>query len=218
MTIKIHKSKPVNGIDVSHWNGAPPTDALAEHADTWLKFMGIKATHHGNRHCPGGVDPKFAANRRAAQDAQIPYVGLYAFLEDDVDQREQVLLLAETVGTLEPNEFVFLDWERPGMLAINDDAVWHMNHIFGRQRWAVYVNDSTPQMLAWLQQNAALLPGAPSHVPVFHPDWSHDGYRKAAQYQATLWQVGIGPVEGYPEDIDLDFIVDEDMLRRLVLP
>ena len=208
MGMKQIAGRPYNGIDVSHWNGAPPVSHLRSHVSDWLKFMGIKATHMGNKYCPDGVDPRFVENRVASRGAGVPYVGMYAFLTHQYDLTDQALLLAETVGTLLPGEFVFLDWEDHAIESLDVKLTWHMDKLFPG-RWAAYVNDSTPAMTRWLEN------AKNARRPIIHPDWTVDGWAAADKWAAMIWQVGIAPVEGYANPIDIDFVCDEDRLRWL---
>ena len=202
-TIKVVNNIPVNGIDVSHWNGkskAPVPD--------WCQFYGTKAVHLGGTKMVNDVDPLFEYNRERAH--VVRWSAMYLYLVADVPQVEQINKLAETVGELRYGECVFIDWEDQDITVLDEEAFYYLEAIYGG-RWMMYVNDMTPSMTAWMNTN--VLEG--STIPIMHPNWSPAGWKEAKKWDASVWQVGIEKVSGYKECIDVDLVIKPEVLDEL---
>jgi lysozyme len=92
------------GVDVSHFQGFPNWPQVKASARA---FCVLKATESTSF-----VDPNFAANRKAAHAAGL-IVGIYHFARAGNAAAEAAYFL-KTIGTLQPGEFLVLDWEVPG--------------------------------------------------------------------------------------------------------
>jgi len=197
---------PVNGIDVSHWNGES-----TEPVPPWVQFYGMKAVHIGGSKMVDGVDPLFNYNRhRAAQTPSVRWAGMYLYLTHTVRQVDQINKLIETVGDLTDGEFIFLDWEDQLVTTLDLEALYYLNAIYGG-RWAMYVNDMTASMTAWMVNNRS----AGSPIPIIHPDWRLNGWEAAKKWDAAVWQPGVACVPGYAAAIDVDLVIKPDVLDRI---
>jgi GH25 family lysozyme M1 (1,4-beta-N-acetylmuramidase) len=194
--------KPMNGIDVSHWNGVS-----SEPVPEWVRFYGMKAAHVGGSKMENGIDPLLNYNRKRAADAYVRWRAMYLFMVADVPQVEQINKLIEAVGTLHHSECVMIDWEDPDMTVLDEEAFYYLNAVYDG-RWMMYVNDMTPAMTAWMTANKTL--GSP--IPVMHPNWSPEGWREADRWDAAVWQAGVGMVPGYADCIDVDLVTNHSAM------
>jgi GH25 family lysozyme M1 (1,4-beta-N-acetylmuramidase) len=94
----------IYGADVSHFQQFPNWPQVKA---SGRDFAVLKATEG-----VGYVDASFAANRKAAHAAGL-IVGLYHFARAG-DPAAEAAYFVRTVGTLQPGEFLVLDWEVPG--------------------------------------------------------------------------------------------------------
>lgn len=165
-------NRPCNGIEGSRYTGSPK---LVSKPD-WLKYYGMKACDSGGGW--PGVDPTFVANRQNAYDMQVRWRGIYIYLRPG-SPANQMSLLTETVGDLIPGEFIFLDWED---IAVSLSEIRFYEIMLKAEypnRWAMYVNDSSPDMVEWLRVPTC---------PVLHPNYNDTGYRDAVKFGAAIWQ------------------------------
>ena len=206
MPTHIVNGVPVNGIDVSHWNGKSNLPV-----PEWVKYYGMKAVHLGGTKMVDGVDPLLDYNRqRASTTPTVQWAGMYLYLVHDYPQVDQINKLIETVGDLASGEFVFLDWEDPEIVALDEEAMYYLDAIYPG-RWAMYVNDMTPAMTNWMYWNKT----SDAPIPLIHPDWRPEGWKAADDWEATIWQPGVGAVPGYANCIDIDLVTQPDELDRI---
>lgn len=196
--------RPCNGVDLSHWNADPA--GLFE--QEWVKFFGHKATHFGGKGMTNNVDPKFHTRRKLAQRLDIRWRAFYTWVVPPTvaNPAKQVELLVRTIGELDPGESVYLDWEDAAVTRpmIEEIAVY-MDLEFPR-RWFVYANDSTPDMLSWLED-------AP--VPIMHPNYSvENGLKEARRFSSMIWQCGEGIPPGFNSVVPLDYVLNPIQLNR----
>jgi hypothetical protein len=106
---------PVNGIDVSHWNGDPDLDYLAE--NPWLKLYGMKASHVGGAGMVNDIDPYLKGNHRQAKHIEsVRWRMHFAFIHGSASPLVQVEALARAVdsfGGLQEGDGLYIDWETP---------------------------------------------------------------------------------------------------------
>jgi GH25 family lysozyme M1 (1,4-beta-N-acetylmuramidase) len=205
-TAKIVRNTPVNGIDVSHWNGISP-----EPVPEWVKYYGIKAAHLGGTKMVDGIDPLFQYNRKRARfTPTVRWIGMYLYLTADTPMVDQINTLIHAVGDLQKREFVFLDWEDPELTVLDPEAMYYLESIYSN-RWAMYVNDMTPSMNVWMERNRT----TPDSIPVIHPNWSPEGWAEAQKWEASVWQAGVGQVDGYENCIDVNLVTLPDKLDRI---
>lgn len=194
----IVNERPCNGVDLSHWNNDP-----TRLVQPWLQFFGHKATHIGGTGMVDGVDPKFALRRQMAD--QFRWRAWYSWIVPSAIARpqKQVALLEKAIGVLVPGESVYLDWEdKTVTLAMIDELSFYMDLAFPG-RWFMYVNDSTPDMITWMQSNKAS-----DAVPLMHPNYDLDkGLSEARKWNAMIWQTGAGTPPGFTADVPLDFVL-----------
>jgi hypothetical protein len=200
---QVVRGMPVNGVDVSHWNGR-----ATENIPKWVQFFGMKAAHIGGNKMENGIDPLFQYNRERAHNADVRYRAMYLYLVAGVPQKDQIFKLAEAVGKLEPGECVEIDWEEPEITVLDEEAFTYLDALYPG-RWMMYVNDLTPAMTAWMTGNKVT-----QAVPVHHPHWREDlgdgkqaGWREAKRWDAAIWQNGVAKVAGYPNPIDANLIL-----------
>jgi hypothetical protein len=205
----IVNDRPCNGVDVSHWI-PDPLDLMGQ---DWIEFFGHKATHIGGSGMVNGVDPKLAARRRVAARLDIRWRAFFTWIVPFTTARPavQVELLARTMGDLVPGESVYLDWEdKLVTLAMMDELSFYMDLEFG-DRWFTYVNDSTQDMINWLNNNKV------NRRPVMHPNWNLDiGLSEARKWDAMIWQTaGEAPAPGFPKPVSIDFVLKPSLLDRV---
>lgn len=205
----IVNDRPCNGVDLSHWNVDPTSIDIQD----WLEFLGHKACHIGGKNMVDGVDPKFESRRELARQLDIRWRGFYMWLVPTSTARvaTQVALLVDTVGELSEGESVYLDWEDKLVSKVMlEEFATYMDLEFSG-RWFVYANDSTPDMVAWMQSRTA------SRVPpLMHPNYSLDqGLAEAKKWGATLWQTGQGTPPGFKAEVPIDYVLQPDQLDKV---
>jgi GH25 family lysozyme M1 (1,4-beta-N-acetylmuramidase) len=209
---------PVNGIDVSHWNGDPDLDYLAE--NPWLKLYGMKASHVGGAGMVNDIDPYLKGNHRQAKHIEsVRWRMHFAFIHGSASPLAQVEALARAVdsfGGLQEGDGLYIDWETPtskthpqvvatraqldDVLALVD-AEWP-------NRWAVYANDVSTEMTAFVNEADDL------GIPLWFPDYSQTaGLWNTRKVRATVWQTSnSGTVPGFPGPIDLNYVLRPELL------
>lgn len=104
----------VLGLDLSHFQGAPD---FAQVKGSGRSFVVHKATE-GTSY----LDPMLARNRKAAHDAGL-IVGLYHFARAGNPATEAAWFV-HSIGTLQPGEFLVLDWEVPAADPVGWCRAW----------------------------------------------------------------------------------------------
>jgi GH25 family lysozyme M1 (1,4-beta-N-acetylmuramidase) len=201
---------PVNGIDVSHWNGDPDLDVLAE--QDWLRLYGMKASHIGGSNMVDGVDPFHARNRALAADiGSVRWRMHYPFIHGSASPVAQIEALRRAVGDLEPGDGIYLDWETPtppqvvASRSLFEDACALVDAEYP-SRWAVYVNDVSAEMTDWMSAPTA---------PIWHPNFSAAGLTEARRWQSAVWQAGVASVPGFPNPVDVNYVLQPAVLDRV---
>ena len=101
---------PILGVDVSHYQGSPGWAAVKASGRDFCVLKATEGTGYVDPTCNG--TPTVPSNRRNAHAAGL-IVGLYHFARAGNAVAEAQFFL-RTVGTLQPGEFLVLDWEVPG--------------------------------------------------------------------------------------------------------
>lgn len=189
------KRGPVNGIDVSHYQGRIDWQRVAK---SGVRFAYIKSTE-GNTY----LDPRFHANLQGARKAGM-VTGAYHFFipgDEPIRQAEHFLKTAWTgPGSLPPA----LDLEKVPHHARNHEvgkaALQWLRHVekktgckpvvySNRSYWQTYLVDDLAEYPFWLAEYARH-----AHLPTAVSDW-------------TLWQHSQkGQVPGIRGHVDLDRI------------
>jgi hypothetical protein len=198
--------RPVNGVDLSHWN-ADPFSLINQ---PWVEFFGHKATHPNGKGMINGTDPKLPSRRIMAHDLDIRWRAFFSWVVPMEIARpaEQVELLYRTIGDLQVGESVYLDWEDDTVpLTVIEELTIYMDLVYPG-RWFMYLNDATPDMTAWLQDNKLS-----EAVPVMHPNHNIDiGLFEARKWNSMIWQTGVGLPPGFANKVPMDFVLQPVLL------
>ena len=204
--------RPVNGVDLSHWNEDPLPEAF--YGENGLEMMGHKACHIFDDDMVDGVDPKFHARRRFARSMEIRWRPFFEWIlpANIASPATQVELLLRTVGDLDIGECVYLDWEDPLVTRpMIEDFCWLMDVEFPN-RWFMYVNDQPGDMLTWMTTNKASF----DPIPIMHPSYNLErGLGEARKWNATVWQVGTGQPPGFTGNVPMDYVMRKDVMDEL---
>jgi len=215
-----HDGFAVNGIDVAKYQGQvtiPPV------RPDWLSFFAYKATDT-KKLAEGMVDPEFVNNHVAGNKLDVRWRPIYMYLRDPAQYGtidEQFAVYCQIVGPLRDGHCVMVDWEETD---VGIDDIHHLekliNVTYGRDRWAMYVNDINADMRRWLEDNLA----SPVQIPVIHPNYSASGFEEAERWGAAVWQIGVAnrgtcadPFELYPQatNIDVDWVLKPWVMDRV---
>ena len=197
----IVNNRPADGVDLSHWN-ADPQGILYQ---TWIEFFGHKAVHHGGKNMVDGVDPKFNTRRFLAQRLGFRWRAFYMWLvpASVFPLSAQVNLLMRTVGELKLGEAVYIDWEDVNVTKDMIEEVTTYMDLEFLGRWFMYVNDQTPDMVSWMEENRQS-----DKIAVMHPNYSlEQGLVEAKKWNATVWQTGLGAAPGFAGEVPLDYVL-----------
>lgn len=219
MIISIN-GNPVTGIDVARYQGPPNASLIASGTDgtrmrpPWLNLMGIKCWD-----AKYGLDTQFRRNRDFAAKLGVRWRFLYIYLRNVPeygDISDQMAGFLQEIGSLNRGECVMLDWEDHGVTRADIDEAERILNVMCFERWCMYVNDMTPDMVNWMVENRD---GAPigESVPVVHPSWGAEGWQDARHWNAVVWQVHVANVSEHPDfsllypqasAIDVDWVRD----------
>lgn len=206
----IVNDRPVNGVDLSHWNADPSTAIIYE---DWLEFFGHKAVHIGHKTMPSsGIDPKFAQRRILASQVGVRWAAYYMWVVpvSVATPAVQVERFARAVGELKVGESVYLDWE-DGLVSLSmvEEISFYMDLMFPG-RWFMYINDSTQDMINWLTNNKV------NRIPVMHPNYNlENGLKEARKFDAMIWQVGEGVPPGFSGTVPMDYVLKPELLDKV---
>lgn len=194
----------VTGIDVARYQGRPNLSLASSNDETfnafhnrpsWLNLLGIKCWDSKY-----GEDTQFRNNRSFAAGLGVRWRFLYIYLRDPNqfgDISHQMASFLQAVETLAPHEALMLDWEDKAVNRSHIDEATRILRVMTPDRWAVYVNDMTPDMTEWMKENRDAPPT--EKVPVVHPSWQTEGWVDADFWDACVWQVFVAPIDAHPD-------------------
>lgn len=203
--------RPVNGVDLSHWNDDPPEEAF--YGYSYLEMLGHKATHIFDDDCVDGVDPKFESRRDFADRMNVRWRPFYMWIMPATvaPPAVQVDLLIQTVGELRVGESVYLDWEEEGVTRTTIEDCISLLKVEYPDRWFLYANDQPGDMFDWMTDNLFT-----TDIPVMHPNYNLErGLSEARKWHATIWQCGKGRPPHFTSDVPMDYVMRPEVMDEL---
>lgn len=195
-----------DGLDVSHYQGAPAWQLIAEAGYTWAATKATQGT--------GYVDPTLARNRAGMREARFRHRGLYHWLSPVglllrgsvsarlSSARKQAEHFLATVGTLQLGEFAMLDAEEEG-ITVDMVVEWCrvVEAATGRPV-AVYTGVYVAKGTIW--RSTAVFNGARARVLAAYT--TEDRARRlSAPHAWDAWQwTGSGTIAGITTLVDID--------------
>lgn len=208
--MKLFAGKRIDGIDVSHWQGNIVWKNVPN-----MMVMVAKATHGAYK-----VDKTFKRNWKGMA-GRCQFRGAYHFLTED-DPQMQAEHFYNTVGPLQPGDFIVIDVEPAGTTPILPtkhvvSAMKHMEQLFGVPV-VVYIGAFYPGVKAIIGKRAWWLP-------------AYTTRRKAKGLAARIgkpvvaWQWGGGAEGVYVTGIrdgksrvDANEVWDTELLAKVSVP